>query len=161
MNREEYNRSVDRFADNVFRFIRGLCRSRALAEDVTQDAFLRLWEALPAVDGDKARAFLFATAYHRLVDVLRREKKFVAAEALESRAGACAGVHVDLREVLEAALARLPVVQQTVLMLRDYEDYSYREIATITSLTEVQVKVYIFRARVAMKEFLRSPDKII
>ncbi|MDR1273463.1 MAG: sigma-70 region 4 domain-containing protein, partial [Odoribacteraceae bacterium] len=79
----------------------------------------------------------------------------------ETRAGTCSAGEFDLHELLEAALDRLPAVQRTVLLLRDYEDYSYREIAAITGLTEVQVKVYIFRARGTMKAFIGSPDRII
>ena len=45
--------------------------------------------------------------------------------------------------------------------LRDYENYSYKEIAEITSLSETQVKVYIFRARNFMKDFIRKPELIL
>ena len=43
----------------------------------------------------------------------------------------------------------------------DYENYSYKEIAEITSLSETQVKVYIFRARNFMKDFIRKPELIL
>jgi RNA polymerase sigma-70 factor (ECF subfamily) len=161
MNREEYNRAVDQFADDVFRFIYKVCRSREMAEDVVQDSFLRLWEVLSSVDGGKVKAFLFTISYRRALDVLRREKKYAEVTSLEMHAGTCPPGDGDLQELLEAALDRLPPVQRTVLLLRDYEDYSYREIAAITGLTEVQVKVYIFRARGAMKAFIGSPGKII
>ncbi|MDR1274612.1 MAG: RNA polymerase sigma factor, partial [Odoribacteraceae bacterium] len=121
MNREDYNRSVDQFADHVFRFIYKMCRSREMAEDVVQDSFMRLWEVLSSVDREKARAFLFTTAYRRAVDVLRREKKYAEVESLETRAGTCSAGEFDLHELLEAALDRLPAVQRTVLLLRDYE----------------------------------------
>jgi RNA polymerase sigma-70 factor (ECF subfamily) len=161
MNREEYNRAVDQLADDVFRFIYKMCRSREMAEDVVQDSFLRLWEVLSSVDGEKVKSFLFTTSYRRAVDVLRREKKYAEVASLEIHAGACPTGDGDLQELLEVALDRLPPVQRTVLLLRDYEDYSYREIAAITGLTEVQVKVYIFRARGTMKTFIGSPDRII
>jgi RNA polymerase sigma-70 factor (ECF subfamily) len=161
MNRTEYNRVVDQFSDDVYRFIYKACRSREVAEDVVQDSYMRLWEMVSSIAPGKARAFLFTTAYRRLVDVLRREKRYQEVEALEPRAGACLDGQVDLQEVLDAALARLPVAQRTVVLLRDYEDYSYREIAAITGLTEASVKVYIFRARVAMRAFIGSPDRVI
>ena len=62
---------------------------------------------------------------------------------------------------LEFALAKLPSIQKTVVLLRDYEAYSYHEIAEITGLNESQVKVYIFRARAFMKEFIRRPDVVV
>lgn len=53
----------------------------------------------------------------------------------------------DLKEQLDKALDNLAQIQKTVIMLRDYEDYSYEEIGQITGLSESQVKVYIYRAR--------------
>jgi RNA polymerase sigma-70 factor (ECF subfamily) len=45
--------------------------------------------------------------------------------------------------------------------LRDYEGYSYQEIGEITDLTEAQVKVYIYRARMSLKKYLVSIDMVI
>jgi RNA polymerase sigma factor (sigma-70 family) len=56
---------------------------------------------------------------------------------------------------------KLPDMQKTVLLLRDYEGYDYAEIGKITNLSESQVKVYIFRARKEMKKYLVSIDLII
>ena len=47
------------------------------------------------------------------------------------------------------------------MLLRDYEGYSYQEIAEIAGLSESQVKVYIFRARTALKKELKSIDNLI
>jgi RNA polymerase sigma-70 factor (ECF subfamily) len=56
---------------------------------------------------------------------------------------------------------KLPDIQRSVLLLRDYEGYSYEEIGQITGLNESQVKVYIFRARMFMKNYLVSLDRVI
>ncbi|MDR0544470.1 MAG: RNA polymerase sigma factor [Odoribacteraceae bacterium] len=161
MNREQYNRAVDRFSDALYRFVLGLCRSREIAEDVVQDSYMKLWELLSAVDGDKVKAFLFTTAYRRAIDILRRERKFADVESLEERGGTRNPEHVDLQQVLNAALDALPTVQRTIVLLRDYEGYSYKEIAEITGVAENNVKVYLFRARVAMKTSIGSPDKVV
>jgi RNA polymerase sigma-70 factor (ECF subfamily) len=47
------------------------------------------------------------------------------------------------------------------VLLRDYEGYSYSEIAEITNLSEAQVKVYIFRARMAMKNYIKDLDLVL
>jgi RNA polymerase sigma-70 factor (ECF subfamily) len=67
----------------------------------------------------------------------------------------------DLNEILHEALDRLPPVQKSVIMLRDYEGYSYEEIEKITGLNESQVKVYIYRGRVALKEYLVKMDYVV
>lgn len=56
--------------------------------------------------------------------------------------------------MLDYALGKLPENQKTVILLRDYEGYSYEEIEQITGLSASQVKVYLFRARKSMKDRL-------
>ena len=69
--------------------------------------------------------------------------------------------YTGLSEVLQEALSRLPENQRSVIMLRDYEGYDYNEIAEITQLTLSQVKVYIFRGRKVLKEYLVSVEVVI
>ena len=161
MNRVEYNRTVDAFSDDVYRFIYKMCRSKEMAKDIVQDSYMKLWEDVAQIESGKAKAFLFSTSYHRMIDVLRRENKYGDIEAVGDRAEVASPGYTGLQEVLEFALAKLPPVQKTVILLRDYEAYSYHEIAEITGLNESQVKVYIFRARAFMKEFIRRPDVVV
>jgi RNA polymerase sigma-70 factor (ECF subfamily) len=67
----------------------------------------------------------------------------------------------DLQEILNMAVDKLPEVQKSVLLLRDYEGYSYREIGDITGLSEAQVKVYIYRSRVFLKNYIGTIDALI
>lgn len=67
----------------------------------------------------------------------------------------------DLSEVLEQALNILPEIQKTVIILRDYEGYSYNEIGEITNLKASQVKVYIYRGRLKLKEYLVSVEHVL
>ncbi len=67
----------------------------------------------------------------------------------------------DLKEILNKAVEQLPDVQRSVILLRDYEGYSYREIGEIAGLSESQVKVYIFRARIFLKKFIGKPEVVI
>ncbi len=161
MTRKEYNLGVDRFSDDVFRFILKTCRNKALAEDIVQESFLVLWEHVGEIAYEKAKSFLFTTAYRKLIDTFRREKKNGDIENLQPGNYSYEGGAPDLNEILEMALEKLPAIQKTVVLLRDYENYSYHEIAEITHLTESQVKVYIFRARNFMKEFIRKPDLVV
>ena len=67
----------------------------------------------------------------------------------------------DLGEVLDKALAQLPEIQRLVVLLRDYEGYSYEEIAQIASLSESQVKVYIYRGRVFLKNVIGKIEVLV
>ena len=63
--------------------------------------------------------------------------------------------------MLDFALQQLPDIQKSVILLRDYEGYSYKEIGDITNLSEAQVKVYIYRARLFLKKYIVSPEYVI
>jgi len=67
----------------------------------------------------------------------------------------------DLQEILHDAVDLLPVIQKAVILLRDYEGYSYKEIAEITGLNEPQVKVYIYRARVFLRKYFGKLEVVI
>ena len=67
----------------------------------------------------------------------------------------------DLNEILHEALERLPEQQKTSVMLRDYEGYSYKEIGEITGLSEAQVKINIYRGRIALKEYIGKIETVL
>lgn len=161
MTRSEYNICVDDFSDAIFRFILKTCRNKALAEDIVQESFLVLWENIEEINYAKAKAFLFTTSYRKMIDIFRREKKNADIENINP-GNYLANQHFpDLQQILDLALSKLPAIQKTVILLRDYEDYSYKEIAEITDLSESQVKVYIFRARSTMKNFIGKVEVVI
>lgn len=58
------------------------------------------------------------------------------------------------------ALNRLNETQKSLVMLKDYEGYNYEEIGQIMDLTESQVKVYLHRARLALRNYLVSPENV-
>jgi RNA polymerase sigma-70 factor (ECF subfamily) len=66
----------------------------------------------------------------------------------------------NIKKVLEEALSRLSETQRSLVLLKDYEGYSYEEIGQITALSESQVKVYLHRARVQLKEYLVKIENV-
>jgi RNA polymerase sigma-70 factor (ECF subfamily) len=67
----------------------------------------------------------------------------------------------DLNEVLHKAVDRLPGQQKIAVLLRDYEGYSYKEIGDITGLSEAQVKINIYRGRLALKSYIGKIETLI
>jgi RNA polymerase sigma-70 factor (ECF subfamily) len=59
------------------------------------------------------------------------------------------------------AVNKLNHTQKSLVMLKDYEGYSYEEIGKITGLNESQVKVYLHRARLTLRNYLVSPDNVL
>lgn len=157
----EYNGCVERFSDNVYRFVLKSLRDTEAARDIVQESFLRLWENREAVIEGKEKSYLFTIAYRLLVDHVRGRDRYAGSEALKYKAGGTDAGYNNLDQVLNKALDALSEVQRNLVLLRDYEGYSYREIGELTGLSEPQVKVYIFRARGILKEKIGPLSEII
>lgn len=158
---KEYNQCVDAYADAVYRFVLSHLRLADSAQDVVQDAFVRLWEKHEKVEAAKAKTYLFTTAYHCMIDMLRKNKRLHFTDDMSYNTMTNANPEPDLQTHLHRALARLPEIQRSVVLLRDYEGYAYEEIGEICGLKASQVKVYIFRARSKMKAYIGEMNKLI
>ena len=161
MNVREYNQSVDLYSDNVFRFILKNNRDEERARDIVQDSFEKLWRNAANVNFEKVKSYLFTTAYHTMIDVLRKDKRQTSMEDYQIPEDTHNDQYSDLAEILNMAVNQLPEIQRTVILLRDYEGYSYKEIGDITTLSEAQVKVYIYRSRLFMKNYIGTLDAVI
>ena len=161
MTLNEYNTAVDLHADGIYRFALKHLRDEDLAKDVVQESFARLWVKVDEVDGTKAKSYLFTTAHHVMVDEVRKGKRSTQMEEHHENMRSASQAQPDLKEVLDAALATLPAIQRSVVLLRDLEGYTYEEIAELTQLTLAQVKVYIYRGRTALKDYIGQLDLVL
>ena len=71
----EYNNSVDKHSDGVYRFILKNIRDEERARDIIQDSFEKLWINVENINAEKVKSYLYSTAYHRMIDIIRREKR--------------------------------------------------------------------------------------
>ena len=161
MTVKEYNQSVELYADRVYRFIIKNMKNSDDAQDVVQNAFEILWKNHEGIQFEKSRPYLFTVAYHNMIDQFRKRKGESDISDEHSQMQGSSYQFTGVRDAVEQGLKKLPEIQRTVLMLRDYEGYSYEEIGEITELNESQVKVYIFRARTTMKNYLVSAENAI
>ncbi len=161
MSIEHFNKCVDDYSDAVYRFILKSIKNEEKARDIVQDSFERLWQKLETVAPEKMKSYLFKTAYHAMIDTVRKEKYRVEFDISDDESYSCITGYNDLNEILHEAVEKLPEIQRSVILLRDYEGYSYNEIAGITGLTESQVKVYIYRARMFLKKYIGKIEVLI
>jgi len=161
MTVDDYNHCVDAHADGLYRFMLKHMRDSEQARDLVQEAFAKMWLKVDEVNAEKAKSYLFSTAYNTMIDQLRRDKKKGNYNEVEAQKLSHSNQYSDLNEILHEALETLPERQKSVVLLRDYEGYSYQEIGEITSMSESQVKVYIFRARKALKQYIGSIEAVI
>lgn len=161
MTEKEYNECVTLYADNVYRFILKNLRQEEDTRDVVQSAFEKLWKNRQSVDAEKSKSYLFTIAYHQMIDHLRKTKRIQLRDEFREEARICDKPVHQLKRTLEDALSRLNETQRSLVLLKDYEGYSYCEIGQITGLNESQVKVYLHRARIQLKNYLVSLENLI
>ena len=161
MTVSEYNQSVKDFADRLYRFALKNLNDTDLAKDFVQDAYEKLWMRIDQVDNNKVKSYLFRTVVNAQIDRSRRAK--LQQNHLASLDVNPTQEHTsfDVQEKIDEGVNRLTEIQRTVLTLRDYEGYSYHEIAEMTDLSEDQVKVYIFRARKFLKAYIGKVEALI
>jgi RNA polymerase sigma factor (sigma-70 family) len=161
MTDKEYNNAVDLYADGVYRFIVKNIRHQEDAKDIVQIAFEKLWVNRAAVDSLKIKSYLFTVAYHQMIDHIRQGTKMVTTADFETvNNHSTYQKDGELKQLLLQAINELNPTQKSLVLLKDYEGYSYQEIGEIMSLSESQVKVYLHRARLQLKHKLVHLEKV-
>ncbi len=162
MTEQQYNECVNLYADNVYRFIVKNLRHEEDARDIVQTAFEKMWRNRDSVENDKSKSYLFTVAYNQMIDHIRKVKRIsLTDEFSETSRGANYQVRSNVQKTLQEALNRLNETQRSLVMLKDYEGYNYEEIGKITGLNESQVKVYLHRARITLRNYLVSPENVM
>ena len=156
MTDKAYNDCVDNFADGVYRFIVKNIRHTEDAQDIVQSAFEKLWVNREQVLPEKAKSYLFTVAYHQMIDHIRKSNKMPLTEDTKIPQQQITQADEELKQVLMRAINELNPIQKSLVLLKDYEGYSYQEIGEIMHLSESQVKVYLHRARLILKNKLSA-----
>jgi len=156
MTDKMYNDCVDNFADGVYRFIVKNIRHTEDAQDIVQSAFEKLWVNREQVLPEKAKSYLFTVAYHQMIDHIRKTNKMPLSEDTKIPQQQIVQEDEELKQVLMRAINELNPIQKSLVLLKDYEGYSYQEIGEIMHLSESQVKVYLHRARLILKNKLSA-----
>ena len=148
--------------DDVYRFAYALTRSRAIAQDATQEVFLQVLEKAGRFDAAKgsARAWLLGCARHVVIDRLRAESRGWA-EVPEQATAADHELRV-LREQrlvrLHAAIAGLPLEYREALVLCELAELPYAEAAAVLDCPVGTVRSRLHRARGLLKVSLRAAE---
>ena len=166
-----YRELVHRFERPVFNLVARMVRDRTLAEDLTQDAFVKAFGRLDSYQPTQGKFsnWLFKIAHNTAIDHLRRSELDVV--PLDSGEPEHADLHAilsdpdastpldhaergNLAEALALAVERLRPEYREVIVLRHQEGLAYEEIADVAGLPLGTVKTYIHRARKDLAELL-------
>ena len=162
-DRNAFGELVRRHYQAVVLVVYRMCGDTGLAEDATQEAFIRAWVNLPSYQPKGClRNWLYRIAVNAALDVLRRKPE----ETLEDEealmvADQAAGPETVLIEkervaLLQQAMKSLPEAARSVLVLREYGGLSYQEIAGVLDVPVGTVMSRLNYARNRLREILRS-----
>jgi RNA polymerase sigma-70 factor (ECF subfamily) len=146
----------ERYRQPLFRFLYRILQHTAWTEDLLQEAFLRVYDQRRRYAAGKPfSTWLYTIAHHLAIDALRREKRCLPHDDLHALATPTEDfAQTALASAVRAAVARLPEDQRVVVILREYEGFSYKEIAAVVGCTEEAARVRGHRARQALKTLL-------
>jgi RNA polymerase sigma-70 factor (ECF subfamily) len=152
---------VERYWGRIFRWLLGLTHRHQLAEDLTQEAFLRAWSGLPGFRAERGpfRVWLFAIAGNALRDHRRARRTVAGSDQLDSAPGREMEPAEWLLEregeaLLARACARLPLPFRSAFLLWSQERLSFAEIAQVLQIAEATARWRVFRARQLLVEAL-------
>jgi RNA polymerase sigma-70 factor (ECF subfamily) len=149
----EFNRIVDKFADVVFRSALSFCGNKSDAEDITQNAFIKLLKSnVDFENDDHIRKWLIRVTANESKSLWRSfwSKKVISFQDLDYEP---AYIESDKNEVFTEVM-KLPEKYRTVLHLYYYEGYQCGEIASVLGISESNVQTRLMRARNMLKEKL-------
>ena len=101
MTVKEYNRAVDAYADSLYRFVLKNLKDKHMSSDIVQETFEKLWVKLEDVTALKVKTYLFTTAYHTMIDHIRKFKSVGSIEDIPETGSKTFRDYSDLKEVLD------------------------------------------------------------
>ena len=169
---DAFNVIVERYQRAVYHASWGILRDQMHAEDVTQDTFIRAWNAIESFQGDNARPWLLRIATNRSLDLIRQRTRQATGSLdeqvaeQEPRWSTLSPPEVPEREAekhelsdrLEKAIAVLPEDQRVAIVLADVMGYDYSEIAELTEAAIGTIKSRISRGRTRLRSILLNDD---
>ena len=165
MHQDDFTRTVLVLKNKMYRFALSIIGDPDEAKDIVQDVMLKLWETRDELKEKRSvEAWSMTLVRNRSLDLIKRmgrkmktdiddvSVKLIAPEKLPDSYT----IENETMEQIKQAVMRLPEKQRSVFQLRDVEGYAYLEICETLNMEMSQVKVYIFRARNAIKESLEK-----
>lgn len=157
-NRDALSHLYQRYHGRLFAFCYRLLKNTAHAEDAVQDTFVKICSSVHSLEKSKAlRSWMFQIARNEALMKLRRNKESSNGgmdDVWDDNTPLTVLEHNDIIGIVERSVNNLKVEYREVLLLREYDQLSYAEIADITGATTSAVKSRIFKARKALAETL-------
>ena len=163
-NRGAYGELVGRYYEGVIRVVYRLCGDAQIAQDAAQEAFLRAWIKLPGFQPRAPfRNWVYRIAVNTALDVLRQKpaEQFENSEEVRILADKSLGpeaayIEKERADYVQAAIKALPEAARAVLVLREYGELSYDEIASVLEIPVGTVMSRLNYARTRLRTMLQE-----
>ncbi len=162
MTGKDYKRHINNYSDDLLRYLAKNLQDIDEAKDILQDAFIALWENRTKIENAKVKSWLFTVAHNKMLKLIRHNKVrqnvldngFIQQENERT-------IKQDIENVqqIDYLLSKLNPTQRQCLTLKEWNGFSIKEIAQIINISEQNVKVNIFRAKIKLKEIAQN-DRI-
>ncbi len=137
-----------------------------ISEDLCQEAFIRYYRrVIPLPDVNQAKYWLIRVVKNLALNHEKRRGRehranyrFSQEPAAQMRSGESELLRNESAKIVREALAKLSFKLRTVIVLREYGDLSYQEIAKVVGISESNVKVRVFRAREQLRKYLNEEE---
>lgn len=146
-----FSKVFNTYSQTLYNFLYYQCGDQALAEDITQEAFLKLWKNCSKVIFATAEGYVFRTAKNRLLNVFEREKvklRFLSQKGVDrtNQNPQFLLEEKELQAQLEEAISSLPVKQREVFLMSRIDKLTYKRIAEILGISQKAVEKRMYKA---------------
>lgn len=170
MTEEEFLGLVEKYKARIYRHALYLLGNQEDAEDITQETFIKAWKHRAKLRTKTVQSWLLKCAQNLCFNLLKRHRFQVSlTEGDEAELEALIDIDThrsnpspdevvvkqELKELVRCAISKLPPDMRVVIIMRELEGMSFKEIAKITKQPEGTVKSTAFRARKKLRELLR------
>jgi RNA polymerase sigma factor (sigma-70 family) len=166
---EAFRYLIDRYKDRTYNLAFRICGNREEAEEVAQDAFLKVFRSLKGFKMKSSFAtWLYRIVYNTAISYVRNKKKgILSLEDFPAEAADFAGKNISEEEaekeyrnaLVNFALQKINEEERGLISLFYYEEMSTEEISDFTGISKSNIKVKLFRARQKMLEIIEKVEK--
>ena len=156
---KQYEQVKAQFQHRVYSYACYSLRNAADAEDIAQEAFIRLWQHWPQIDVRQAGSWLMRVTHNLIIDHVRRQQTRPQSGEEDPDAIGDTGYRYqrdEMTRIVEESIAKVSEPYRTTLILREIQGMAYQEIADVLEISQDQVRTDLFRGRRKLREQVKQ-----
>jgi RNA polymerase sigma-70 factor, ECF subfamily len=152
---EAYRDLVDKYQGPVFNLLLRMLHNRDEAEELTQDVFVRAYEYLPRFKFDyRFFSWVYRIAINGALTHMKKKRTYAGIDEVKHLQTEAHVVQGDQREHIDMAISKLKEHYKAVIVLKYFEELSYKDMAVVLDVPEKTVRSRLYDARIRLKSIL-------